>query len=470
MPRVYLLPTSKYSPEVIAVAFAKTSRSPKPFDRTAEELSAEQSAKFHEKWVIGYGHASVAEHAVVHVAVEGISRVAAEALESARLGSFTEKSSRYQRFTPEEVVIPPEIAGKAAEKAYREAVETLFGAYGRCVAAVREQVRRTEPPREGESEKRWDARIRSRYADVCRFLLPMGVRTNLGLTMNARLLAHTLRKMLSHPLAEVRQIAEQILSVAKEEVPTLLKYVGEVEGWQKGAEALRARAANFRGGGTYAEDWCHLVSWEPRGEERVLAAMLYRYGNRPYTDYLAYVRGLPREERKTIAQEVLGVLGERDVPPRELEYTAYTFDIVIDQGGYYEFKRHRMMTQTPQALGVGLGYAVPRLAVEAGLEGEYRAAMDAAARAYEAIAEVSADAAAYVVPNAFKRRVLAVLNLREAFHFLRLRAAPNAHFSMRRLAYRMAEEIAAVHPTLAAFLNLPAGSWEAVEKDHFAAV
>ncbi|NOY97867.1 MAG: FAD-dependent thymidylate synthase [Chloroflexi bacterium] len=72
--QVYLLSPKELSPETIAVAFAKTSRSPLSFREIAEELSDESSAQFHEKWVVGYGHASVAEHAVLHLAIENVSR------------------------------------------------------------------------------------------------------------------------------------------------------------------------------------------------------------------------------------------------------------------------------------------------------------------------------------------------------------------------------------------------------------
>ena len=71
---IYLLSPRALSPETIAVAFAKTSRSPESFRAIAAELSDEKSAQFHEKWVVGYGHASVAEHAVLHIAFENVSR------------------------------------------------------------------------------------------------------------------------------------------------------------------------------------------------------------------------------------------------------------------------------------------------------------------------------------------------------------------------------------------------------------
>lgn len=94
--QIYLLSPRQLSPETIAVTFAKTSRSPLTFQEIADELTDEKSAEFHEKWVVGYGHASVAEHAVLHIALENVSRLATECIESNRLASYTEKSTRFQ--------------------------------------------------------------------------------------------------------------------------------------------------------------------------------------------------------------------------------------------------------------------------------------------------------------------------------------------------------------------------------------
>jgi thymidylate synthase ThyX len=123
-----------------------------------------------------------------------------------------------------------------------------------------------------------------------------------------------------------------------------------------------------------------------------------------------------------------------DVPLRELEHCAYTFDLIMDQGAYAEFKRHRMMSQTPQRLTTKLGYSIPRLMDEAGLRASYEAGMQEAARLHQTLSEYSPQVAQYIVPNGFHRRVLASFNLREAFAFCELRTAPNAHFSIRRIA------------------------------------
>jgi thymidylate synthase ThyX len=125
-----------------------------------------------------------------------------------------------------------------------------------------------------------------------------------------------------------------------------------------------------------------------------------------------------------------------------------------------------MMTQSPQPLTTELGCAVPKMIVQAGLEDRYRGAMDHAAECFRTLAEWNPHVASYVVPNAYNRRALLTLNLREVFHFCELRAEPNAHFSIRRTALAMAEKVQGVHPRLAAHLRLPedesAASIEAV--------
>ena len=89
--RIYPLDPRELTEEELAVVFAMTSRRPEPFDETQRLVTTEKAANFHERWVLGYGHASVAEHAVLHLAVENISRLACDALEDNRLASFTEK-------------------------------------------------------------------------------------------------------------------------------------------------------------------------------------------------------------------------------------------------------------------------------------------------------------------------------------------------------------------------------------------
>ena len=467
---IYLLSPRALSPETIAVAFAKTSRSPESFRTIAAELSDENSAQFHEKWVVGYGHASVAEHAVLHIAFENISRLAIESIEGNRLASYTEKSTRYQKWGPDDFTVPPGLEGHALRQEYMDTIRLLFKTYADSIEPVRNLILEQFPRRENEKEDAWDRRVRSKYVDVCRFILPAASLANVGMTANARVLENTIRKMLSHELAEVRQIGERVKEVALGETPTLVKYADAVPYLVDTSREIERWVTHEFSSEDDDHGWCRLIDYDENAENKVMAASLYRFGEMSYEDALAYVGALDEGQKADLAQRLLGRLGKYDIPLRELEYSTYIFDLVVDQGAYAEFKRHRMMTQTPQKLTTRLGYATPRLMLEAGFGAQYEEAMESVTEMYEKLYRENPDVAQYVVPNGFNRRVLAQFNLREAYAFCQLRSAANAHFSIRRVAQRIYEEMSRVHPLLTKYIRLHEETWQGVEDGYFTRV
>src|SRR6266540_2667622 len=298
---IYLLSPRALSPETIAVAFAKTSRAPESFRHIASELSDEKSAQFHEKWVVGYGHASVAEHAVLHIAFENVSRLAIESIEGNRLASYTEKSTRYQKWGSDDFTIPPELEVHPLCKEYVETIRFLFKTYADSQEPVRSLILQRFPRRDNEKDEAWDRRIRSKYVDVCRFILPAASLANVGVTANARVLENMIRKMLSHELAEVRQIGEKVKEVALGETPTLVKYADAVPYLVETIQEINKleigvlKATVLPSGenvGTLElangnREWCTLVDHDKDGQKKILAASLYRFGEMNYVDALA---------------------------------------------------------------------------------------------------------------------------------------------------------------------------------------
>jgi len=477
--RVYLLSAREFPPEVIATAFARTSRSSEPLDRVARELSEERSRRFHKKWVLEFGHSSIAEHAVLHIALEDISRLAAELLESCRLCSFIERSSRYQKFTG--YYLPPKLARSELRSLYVESCERLFETYRSCLVRVRRLMEERHPRRPDEPERAYEARLRSHYSDVCRFLLPTAALTSVGMTANARSLAWLITKLLSHPLEEARALGRELKEAALEEAPTLLRYADEDaylarlnEGPLQGeSEPLPQVKPEARGIEPKPEP-VRLVFCTPQAEERLIAALLYRYqpSGLSWEELLERARRMSPEERERVLDRVLGEMGEHDRPPRELEHIYYTFEVVLDQGAYRDLARHRMMTQTVAGPPtVELGYAIPRAIEEAGLRGEYERAIDRATSAYRTISREFPHEAAYLVTNAHNRRVLMTLNLRELYHLVRLRTRKEGHFSYRRIALKLYELVREGHPRLVKHLRFadpesPPSSAE-LEREYF---
>ena len=466
--RIYLLSPKDYSPETIAVAFAKTSRSPKPFDEIAAELNDERSARFHEKWVVGYGHASVAEHAVLHLALENVSRLAIETIEGNRLASYTEKSTRYQQWDQDAFYVPDELVGHAWEGEYVRTCQHLFQTYLACIPRVKVWLAESLPREAGESDQAYERRLAPAAVDICRFLLPAASLANVGVTINARALEYAICKLLSSPLAEVRAIGEGLLDVGQSETPTLIKYAA-CNAYLSSIEKRMAQYSQKLLDQEGDQDDFRLHAWDADGEARVLAATLLRFGQAlDFQTCFDHVMSLSPDQKTDLAADLMAERGKFDQPLREFEYAQMTIEVVMDQGAYFEFKRHRMMTQTVQPLSAALGFVVPIGMTASGCEREYLDAMRQAAGLYDRIAAWNPAVASYIIPNGFNRRVLFTINLRQAFHLCRLRGASNAHFSIQRVAYRLAEAITAVYPHLGCYLDLPAEvTWQSLEAGFF---
>ena len=107
-----------------------------------------------------------------------------------------------------------------------------------------------------------------------------------------------------------------------------------------------------------------------------------------------------------------------------------------------------MLTPTVQVLGCSLGPLLPEGLREVGVMVRAERAMERAVSAWEQLVRHDPIAAQYVVPLAFRVRVLWTLNLREVFHVVELRSGRQGHVSYRQVAQAMYREVCRVHPWL----------------------
>ena len=452
--RIYPLSPRELTEEQLAVVFAMTSRRPEPFDEIANQVSQEKAADFHERWVLGYGHASVAEHAIIHMAVENISRLACDSLEDNRLASYTEKSSRFQVMSEGYYYVPEELgASPGAQEVYIKTCQHLFQTYQDAVLRVEERLRATVERRPNERDSAYKLRLRRDAIDSCRFLLPAATLTNVGVTMNARLMEHAITKLLSSELAEERDLGEELKSTGREITPTLIKYAEKNDYLVATREEQQERSSRLR---SYQNRQVEvsLVDHDPQAELKLCAALLYRFADLSYAQVWRQVEDMGPEHRHEVIASCLDRLGAHDPPVRELEMVDYTFELAMDYGAYREFKRHRMQTYIPQPLTVANGYLTPPLLEGAGLKGEFVEAMEMAGKGFREVSEVSPVAAQYLVTHAHKRRVLVKMNLRECYHLFKLRTQPQAHFSIREPIEEAMRLAVDAHPHLFEHLRL----------------
>ena len=466
--RVYPLDPAQLTEEQIAVTFAMTSRRPEPFAEIAQQVSQEKAADFNERWVLGYGHASVAEHAIVHLAVENISRLAADTLEDNRLASYTEKSSRYQVLPADYFHQPQELEDEPAlAQLFRDSGHRLFQLYPRLIEGCLTHLRTVHSQREKERGAAYQLRLRRIATDSCRAILPAATLTQVGVTANARVLEHAISKLLSSPLHEERRLGSDLREQARTITPTLIKYADTNPYLQSrlaraGAGTRPATSTGGKGGQLTAPTSTaaptaarvRLIEWDQRAEEKLAAALLFRQGQQSYGDTLDRVRQLSVTERLAIINESVAGLGPHDAPPREFELVDYTFELLLDYGAYREFKRHRMQSYFPQTLTVDHGYYLPPLLREAGLAGEFEDTLERVEQAYVKLSDFAPAVAQYLVTHAHYVRVLSKLNLRECYHLFKLRTSPEAHESIRAPMLEALNLARQVHPRLFDHLRL----------------
>ncbi len=447
-------------PEVVAVAFAKCSRSPESFADIASELTDEKSADFHEKWVVGYGHSSVAEHATLHLALENVSILATKVIEDNRLASYTEKSTRYQVFDRDRYFKPEKIMQSDLAGEFENTMNEIYDTYTAMYEPMHAFISKKYPRKEDEMEKAYAATIKARVCDNNRYLLPTATLTNLGMTANARVLEHAIVKFLSHPLDEMQDIGRTMKEEALKIVPTLIKFADENQYTKETLPELQTLANTTLTADPTPVSPVTLVDYDHDAENKLVASLLYRFSQLPYNQILETVKKMEQSQKEKIIEKSLARRASFDAPLRELEHVYYTFDVLMDYGAFRDVQRHRMCTQTNQAVTIIHGFETPTEIIEAGLEEKYRATMEKAAALYQKIYVRFPVEAQYVVPLGFRKRTLITANLRELHHFISLRSGLKGHISYRRIAQAMWHKLNEVQPLLAKYIrvNMEEGS------------
>ncbi|QIA26416.1 FAD-dependent thymidylate synthase [Thermaerobacter sp. PB12/4term] len=236
-------------------------------------VAAEKARRFHEKWVVGYGHASVAELAKAAVGIERISRLASARLETANPWlSFIEYSQRYQMPRRGAYVVPPELEAAGAPELLAEfhrVQEVTYDAYQELFRGLVEHLERVEPPQPGETARARASRLEKQAFEDARYALTLAVETNLGMVGNGRALRDAIVRLLSDPYEETTRLALAIRREVTRVLPTLVRYAepnprlqaADAEVARGVAEALQ-RHRRVR---AVASDPVILLDWTGRG-------------------------------------------------------------------------------------------------------------------------------------------------------------------------------------------------------------
>lgn len=404
-------------PAVQATVLAKYSRSPLRARELLAELTEEEADKFQDKWVVGYGHNSVAELAGVPVCMEGISIVASKVVESLPRGGYSEKSTRYQKFSRDSFVTPPGAPATMKEFAgrYYDAYDRL---YGRCVRRCAELM--GKDPNDPASLE--DRTVKARAFDNLRYLLPAGTGTNVACVLNMLDIRKLITMTRGSRNPEIRDIGNRVHDAVHEVAPTLVKHT-DPDTFEPQIRSLGNLSSKFNlNGPSWYVDLHrpHLLPDPVLTQKAFEATVAERHGM-SWSAFCKYM------EARGQHQEV----------PKVFSTVRVSFDVMMDYGAYRDLQRHRRCDQYPEYLTPNYGYLVPDDIAGSDMEPEYRKAMESVQDYDDERVVHDSDLMQYMVPLGYLHRCVFDMDLRELYYIVELRTKPQGHISYRRVAYEM---------------------------------
>lgn len=456
--------------EVIAVIFAYVSRSPKSFRNNIgaviqeEQLGQERASKFHEKWVLNYGHASVAEHAAVHVGIERVSRLFSSMLElSNEYISFTEYSQRYQKPSRGDFYVPGELDRfPTLRQEYVNLNDGLYTVYSSLNERLFEHLKRTVPAPGGTDEKAHLRALEKVAFEDARYALSLATFTNLGMTANARAIEDSLTKLLSNKYAEVRKRAQEIKDEVRFSVPTLVKYANENMYITETREELAKISNTILERNTPEqtnEPSVNLLDWTGRGSsnpeeaaiDKMIGAILFEHSDSSYEEIERTLHGQGLGSKLDILKKSLEKLGKYDNPVNALRLVHYEAEFVTSEACWHQLLRHRKTDWIYKDPSVSHGITIPPNIEKAGVAELLVKAAEGSDKFYDKLMnENLTETASYVVTNAHNRRVLGSFDLWELYHLINLRMSEGAQWDIKNVTGMLAREIGKYHSNLVA--------------------
>ncbi len=213
--KVFVLDTGAViTPEAEAMLQALHSRSVGGVEEHLNTLSEKGAEKFMSSFYVGYGHKSIGDCGSGTIFIEGVSMLAAKAIQDWHLYSGQESSTRYIDFSSQKFIDPIN-----SEKS-KNVLEKWRTFYLKGMKPVQEKLKEQYPIQDGEDEKIYTKAINARAFDIMRGFLPSGASTNLAWHTNLRQAADKLMLLRHHPLTEVQNIAKGIDLALQEKYPS----------------------------------------------------------------------------------------------------------------------------------------------------------------------------------------------------------------------------------------------------------
>ena len=431
------------TPETIAAAYARISRSPRPVNelRALARAEVEKARRSNRSIVFDMGHSSIAEHAVFNIDILGVSRLLVEEIEKFRLCSYTEKSQRYV-LLKDDFVIPREIQETGLKPLFAGMIREQNRFYHALYGRLRSHVLDRNPDLAADPENR--PLLEGWAKEDARYIIALGTETQLGMTVNARNLELMLRRLAAHELEEARDFSRRLYDATKNVAPSLIRYAAATDYDRLTRRDLREKVSALIAGRGPApaaqpagQEAVVLTAATERADDQIAAALIHASAALPKSRCLELAARMETREKRDLIQTAFRHLKAFDPVLREFEHIDLHYELIISASCFAQLKRHRMATLTGQDYDPALGVTIPPAVSEVGMDAPFLEIISRTEAAHDRIRQAVPEAAAYILTNAHRKRVALKVNARELYHIARLRADRHAQWDIRQVAERM---------------------------------
>ena len=223
----------KLSPVIIAAAMARLSRRRGDMREAIldefMDVEGNKAEAVIKRVVSGFGDDSVQQLIGLQFVVEGASNLLTKLIEWGRLASYLEQSTRYIYFNEKDVngrysYYTPELKSQTSRNFYTKTMDRIMDNYSLMVEAVIDYLRKKhEEPEDRKKRAAWIQSTRATALDAVRPVLPVSVKSTVGVFASSQAVERMVMNLLSEPLPEARIVGQQILREARKVIPAFLE-------------------------------------------------------------------------------------------------------------------------------------------------------------------------------------------------------------------------------------------------------
>ncbi|MCA9349716.1 FAD-dependent thymidylate synthase [Candidatus Saccharibacteria bacterium] len=469
----------------VAAAMARLSRSPedlrnnlllefpdeiKELDQIKllyEKVDQNKSSDLMKRVLTAYGDDSVQQLLPIQLVIENTSNLMTKTIEWHRLGAYLEQSTRYIYFDQKQNgryrYHTPEELSQADQKFYNSSMDLIFDNYSSLVTQLTNYIRVKNPKPIDKTEiLAWTGATRAQACDAARPLFPVATTSTVGVVANAQTIEYMIVSLLSNPLTEAQKLGLSILKEVRKIYPVFFEradmpgrglalsaYKSEIarELSELSKSLPLTRGANFRP--------VRLLNTWPDFDQ-IYSNILFDQTKLDNLEIKNITDNYSPEEKQNLWDTFVGKrMNRRHKPGRALELIHYEWEIVGDYGTFRDLQRHRIVDDMRwQKLSPNLGYQIPELVIESGLENLYRSTVDLSERLYNhLIQNYNQTIAQYACLLTHNMRYRFVINARSLTHLLEIRTTPQGHPGYRKICQEMYNQVMQATPEVAKMMK-----------------